>query len=127
MTNLTDEANVIVSYFEEYQEHIKSTLDKFKDKNISLDERWEAYCILVESGAWTKVSIWTESFLSEADLLMSLCNLNVDKYESITYPDLDKRISEYYVEDGYSSELIKIDVWRELVLQSGLTAFINDW
>jgi len=129
MSFLINTANALVNG----KPQLESMLIAFKNPSIPLEERWEAYTILVEGKVLTNVYNSGDGFI---DKLVSVTNsdytmyddFSVERYETISFTDMYDRLinMEDWNEDSIPTQ-VSLDAWRETVLSSGYAAVKHDW
>ena len=104
-------------------------LEKLKDTTISLEERWDAFVLLVNKNIFVNEQSYGDGFLSEVfgnDKVSLYDDFNMDRGQTMTFPEvwesmLDMDEGETYEDPFKQSE------WRERVLASGFSSFTHDW
>jgi hypothetical protein len=113
---------------------LKSSLDEgakeiaefLKDTRISLDERWNAYEVLVKAGILVSEELYGDGFVDVLSNSLTLYDdFYVERRETLQYLDMLERIMDN--EDLFDQVEHSLPAWKEKVLQSGYTQFVYDW
>jgi hypothetical protein len=132
MSILINTANALVNG----KPQLESMLIGFANKSIPLDERWEAYSILVKGKVLVNEENYGDGFIG---MLVSATSPGMEysmyddfyteRHESKTFLDILEQIEEWG--DGYNTELVptaeSLIAWKEHVLASGYSGFTYDW
>jgi hypothetical protein len=103
------------------------TLAQLKDKNIPLDERWEAYGQLCKAKIITKIAPYGDGFVDT--LYAGGCcydDLHIEKYQTSDYFEMAEDNFEGWG-DTPTPTPKRIAKWKEEVLASGDAGFTYDW
>lgn len=127
--SIVDDAKVFVTA----KPDLSAVLNSLKDKSIPLDERWEAFEILVNGNVFNKIETYGDGYI---DTLVRVDgkestlydNFYIERHETTKFPDMLEKILEpawKTNEMEYTPE--SIVKWKEKVLASGNSGFTNDW
>jgi hypothetical protein len=119
--------NDLVRYIGSQDAAIKLALNQLKpqlaDKNISLEERWQAFEAVAQF--LPEESYGDGNIDALDDNLTMYDDFYIDRRETTTYPEMYVRILELAEDREYEQE--QIDAWREVVLANGYGSFTYDW
>lgn len=132
MSILINTANALVNG----KPQLESMLIAFANKSIPLEERWEAYSILVKGNILVNEETYGDGFIG---MLVSAANpgaeysmyddFYTERHESKTFLDILEDIEGWDAE--HDENLIptpeSLIAWKEHVLASGFSGFTYDW
>jgi hypothetical protein len=100
------------------------------DQSIPLEERWAAYCTLVKQNILVNEESYGDGHIDMlGDNMTMYDDFNVERRETLTYPDMYERIME--ADEQFEERLVKaqynIIPWQEKILASGYSGFCHDW
>ena len=107
-----------VALKEQIEFHKQKILDYLKNKDISLDERWDNYLLLPEE---FNTHNWFTGFL-EYDSPYD--DFFMDRHEAMSGAELVREAQE---DTSVEFDPEKVERLKEEILQSGYTRFIFDW
>jgi hypothetical protein len=112
---------------------LESLLITFKDKNIDLDTRWEAYTILVKGNVLTAKESYGDGFIDTLDVgreLTAYDDFYIERHETVKFLDMYERFGEWEA-GAYGNKVPptpeSVIAWKEKVLASGYASFRYDW
>lgn len=107
-------------------EQMQPLLDELKDETIALEDRWNAYLMLVTGGVLTKIKSYGDGFVEDLNPNWTLYDtFYIERYETTNFPDMLERIMEIDEDEIPSEEVL--NAWKEKVLASGYAGFEFDW
>lgn len=107
-----------VALKEQIEFHKQKILDYLKNKDISLDERWDNYLLLPEK---FYTHNWFTGFLKYDS---PYDDFFMDRYEAMSGAELVREAQE---DPSVEFDPEKVERLKEEILQSGYTRFVFDW
>lgn len=112
---------------------LESMLLAFKNKEIPLDTRWEAYTILVKGEVLTDGDGYGDGFIDtlkdpDGSEYTLYDDFYMERHETKTYPNMLESFMEWNTFDEKKKPTPESVIeWKEMVLASGNANFTNDW
>lgn len=124
--NIASAASLVASH-QAVQEDLKAFQSTLKNPSIDLDDRWEAFTLLVENGVLNDIKSYGDGFMYTLEHgsgreLTLYDDFYIERHETTLYTDLFEQIQEE-PEIEWSTVL----KWKEKVLESGFAGFVYDW
>lgn len=114
-----------VRSFIENKPDISGFLADLQNKSIPLDERWNAFVLLVESGVHNSIAPYGDGFIDTFGPSVNLYDdLYMERHETKTYPRFLEYIGEAETIETTNEQIAE---WKEKVLASGNSGFTYDW
>lgn len=98
----------------------------FKNNDIPLEERWEAYKYAIDKNVFNEINSWSYEVKVRAFAHNNLSwydDFNIERYQTITFPEVVDMIDDYDI-DFSEEDIIEL---KEEFLQTGNSGFCNDW
>lgn len=109
---------------------LKVMMAALKDQSIPLDERWEAFEILVNGSVLTSTELYGDGFIDTLRVegkreLTLYDDFYIERHETTSYTRFLERILDVFQGDGL--DMLSLAKWKEKVLASGYASFTFDW
>ena len=111
-------------------EELKPILESLKDTNIALEDRWNAYIELVTNDILVNEENYGSGHIDILGDLTMYDDFNVDRHQTLTYPEMYERIMDEDAEKWYPrlfEARSNLSEWQEKVLSMGYSGFQYDW
>lgn len=120
----------IIEQHKQVQAQLDTALTVLKDISIPLDQRWDRYTELVQSGAFNRNDPYGDGEIDTLGTNMTLYDdFYIERGETTNFIDMYERVME--AEEEYDEVLFaaqaNITKWQEAVLASGYSSFTYDW
>lgn len=117
----------LVSDYNDLQRRVDDFKSVLKNKSIPLDERWDSFTKLVESGVLNDIENYGDGFVDTLKLgsggeLTPYDDFYIERHETSLYTDLFEKIDE-----DPEIDLDSVVKWKEEVLSKGSAGFVYDW
>lgn len=129
--NLNEQVAALIETRKLIETGVEPILTALKDKDLSLEKRWETYTLLVKNKLLIREQIYGDGFIDTLGDNMTLYDdFHMERHETRSFIDMYEHIME--ADGEWQKSLVEareanLANWQETVLASGYSEFTFDW